>query len=57
MKKMGITEAFRCFGAKLKNINWSVSAENENGELVVSLWKHNFIENLDKTIRYRDKVH
>jgi len=37
---MGITDAFRKFGAKLKNTYWSISAENDDGELVVSLWEH-----------------
>ena len=37
---MGITDAFRKFGARLNNTYWSVSAENDKGELVVSLWEH-----------------
>jgi hypothetical protein len=38
--KIGISEAFRKYGATLNNINWSVSAWTEDGALVVSLWNH-----------------
>lgn len=40
---MGIKECFARYGAKLKNVNWSVSAENLRGELVVSLWNQFFV--------------
>jgi len=33
------TEAFACYGAKLNNQNWSVSAFGRDGSLVVSLWQ------------------
>lgn len=55
---MLISEAFKKHKAGLKNVNWSVSAINERGELVVSLWEHLFLP-LDKTDRsktYKDKV-
>ena len=38
--KIGIAEAFRTYSATLNNVNWSVSAWNEKGELIVSLWAH-----------------
>ncbi|MCE0761276.1 hypothetical protein LWH94_19130 [Marinobacter sp. G11] len=53
---MGISDEFGKFGAKLKNVNWSVSAENTDGELVVSLWKHFFEPPEDGKIRYVDSV-
>lgn len=43
--KIGIAEAFRKYGAKLKNVNWSVSAWTDSGELVVSLWEHHRVKN------------
>ena len=39
---MNRTDAFSKYGAKLKNFVWSVAAENSEGELVLSLWKHFF---------------
>jgi hypothetical protein len=53
---MGIKDCFSKYDAKLKNVNWSVSAENPQGELVVSLWNQFFTPpNGGKTI-YIDKV-
>ena len=46
MSDTGFAEAFGKYKAKLKNVQWSVSAVNDNGELVVSLWEH-----------HRDKIH
>ena len=40
MSKIGFSEAFGKYGAKLKNAQWSVSAINSENELVVSLWEH-----------------
>ncbi|MGR3220107.1 MAG: hypothetical protein ACUZ8H_09875 [Candidatus Anammoxibacter sp.] len=45
---MLFTEAFRRHKAKLKNINWSICAENSDGELVVSLWDHHFSNPKDR---------
>ena len=42
--KIGIAEAFRKYGARLKNVNWSVSAWTDKGELVVSLWDHHSVK-------------
>lgn len=38
--KIGISEAFRRYGASLKNVNWSVSSWVDDTTLVVSLWQH-----------------
>jgi hypothetical protein len=38
----GFAEAFSKYGAKLKNVQWSVCAEAPDGSLVVSLWQHHF---------------
>ncbi|WDM67031.1 MULTISPECIES: hypothetical protein [Xanthomonas] len=38
--KIGISEAFRRYGAVLKNVNWSVSSWAAENILVVSLWDH-----------------
>ena len=53
---MGISDEFRGYGAKLKNIYWSVSAENDKGELILSLWSHYFEKANGKTIRYTDNA-
>ena len=50
------TEAFARYKAKLKNVNWSVSAESTNGELIISLWKHRFAKPEGNTIKYVDFV-
>jgi hypothetical protein len=55
MKHMTLSEAFAFYKAKLKNRNWSVSAENADGELVLSLWSHHFSA-IGNIIRYVDKV-
>lgn len=42
MANFGIQRAFARFGAKLHNVQWSVSAWNTDDELVVSLWAHHY---------------
>lgn len=49
-------EAFAFYGAKLKDQVSSVSAENEEGELVVSLWSHRMLPSDGKAIRFADRV-
>jgi len=39
---LGFAEAFAEYGAKLKNVQWSVCADAPDGSLVVSLWEHHF---------------
>lgn len=42
--KLGISDAFRRYGARLRNVNWSVSAWTDDGALVVSLWSHHHLK-------------
>lgn len=42
MADLGFAEAFSKYGAKLKNVQWSVCADAPDGSLVVSLWQHHF---------------
>lgn len=42
--KIGISEAFRRYGATLKNVNWSVSSWADDKTLVVSLWQHHHLK-------------
>ena len=42
MASLGFAEAFAKYGAKLRNVQWSVCAEAPDGSLVVSLWEHQF---------------
>lgn len=40
MATLGIRDAFAQYGAKLRNVQWSVSAWAPDGSLVVSMWSH-----------------
>lgn len=51
MPDLGFAEAFGKYGAKLRNVNWSVCAENAQGELVASLWSHHFSKPKDGVLR------
>ena len=42
--KIGISDAFRKYGATLKNVNWSVSSWADDETLVVSLWDHHHLK-------------
>jgi hypothetical protein len=53
---MLISESFAAFKARQNNIQWSVSAFNDSGELVVSLWFHKFEKRSKETITYVDHV-
>lgn len=57
MATLGIRDAFaRCYGAKLKNVQWSVSAW-ANGSLVVSMWAHHRRKNTPPgTLVFEDSV-
>jgi hypothetical protein len=50
------SEAFAKYGTKLKSVNWSVSAENDQGQLILSLWKYRFEKPDGKTLPNRDFV-
>lgn len=56
---MLISEAFKAFKATQNNVQWSVSAFNEKGELVLSLW-HQFFQpvtvNGERAMKYVDRV-
>jgi hypothetical protein len=47
MSSLGYAESFAKYGARLKNVNWSVCAEAPDGSLVVSFWSHHFKKNSD----------
>lgn len=42
MPSLAFAKAFAAYGAKLRNVQWSVCAEAPDGSLVVSLWQHHF---------------
>jgi hypothetical protein len=42
MANVRYAEAFATYGAKLKNVQWSVCADGTADTLVVSLWSHHF---------------
>ena len=57
---MGIRDEFAKLGAKQKNVQWSVSAFNDQDELVLSLWHdpHFFKFDKDRHIQtYTDDIH
>jgi hypothetical protein len=56
MSDLNFAEAFRRFGAKLHNVQWSVCAENDDKELVVSCWDHLFSKSNNGGIRYSDDL-
>ena len=53
---MLISETFANSGARQNNIQRSVSAVNESGELVLSLWDQFFEKRSKGTMTYVDKV-
>jgi len=55
--KTGIAEAFRRYGATLKNVNWSVSAWIDDQTLAVSLWSHHHLKgHAPDTLAFGDKL-
>ena len=56
MRNIFRNEAFAFYGAKLEDQVSSVSAENGEGELVVSLWGHRMLPFDGKAIRFADRV-
>lgn len=56
MANMGISDAFAKYGARLKNVNWSVSAWNSSGELVLSLWAHHYRKGPGGSAEYFGKL-
>ena len=53
MADLAFAEAFSKYGAKLKNVQWSVCADSPDGSLVVSLWQHHFDRAKDGVISCR----
>ena len=52
MASIGINEAFAYYKAKLKNVQWSVSAWAPDNSLVVSLWEHHCRKGLPGTLEF-----
>lgn len=52
MSRIGITDAFARYGAKLANAQWSVSAWTPAGNLVVSLWDHHYRKGKPGTMEF-----
>lgn len=53
-RRMGITEAFKFYGAEPTNARWSVSSLAQNGELIVSLWQMGFRRTENGCLIYSD---
>ena len=56
MARLGIKDGFAHYGAKQRNVQWSVSAWTPNGELVVCLWSSHFRKGPSGTMECTDKV-
>jgi hypothetical protein len=55
MPDLRFAEAFAKYGAKPKNVQWSVCADAPDGALVVSLWEHHFQPPKDGKVVCRDR--
>lgn len=56
MARWGISDAFRRYGACLRNVQWSVSAWTPADELVVSVWQHHYRTGPDGTAEFADSL-
>ena len=55
MKVDTVTRAYKEYDAALKNVQWSISAWNTKGELVVSLWEHSRVKGSPSgTVQFRN---
>ena len=52
MKGLSLTDAFKSYGAALKNPRWSMSAKAEDGSIVISCWERLF----SKGLVYSDRL-
>ena len=52
MARLGLKEAFAKYGAKLRNVQWSVSAWAPDGSLVLALWAHHYRKGKDGSPEY-----
>jgi hypothetical protein len=53
MTRIGLKDAFAKYGAKLTNVQWSVSAWSPNDELVLSLWAHHSRKGPDRSVEFQ----
>jgi hypothetical protein len=56
MQVHGIKDAFKRYGAELRNVQWSVSAWASDGSLVVSLWEHHRRPSNPGTLEFAESV-
>ncbi len=56
MRTLGLRDAFMRYGAKLRNVQWSVSAWTPDGSLVVSLWEHHRRPSARGTLEFSDSL-
>lgn len=56
MAVLGIKEAFARYGARLRNVQWSVSSWTAEGALVVSLWEHHRRKSEKGTLEFAAKA-
>lgn len=57
MAKLGIEDAFRQYGARLKNSQWAVSSISERDELVISCWRQKLkLVKGEGVLRYTDEL-
>jgi len=52
MKGLSLTDAFKYYGAALKNPRWSMSAKAEDGSIIISCWEKLF----SKGLVYSDRL-
>ena len=55
MAELGYADAFGRYGAKLKSVQWAVSAIADD-QLVVSCWKQYFGSAMGGALPYQDKL-
>ena len=56
MAKLTFSECFKKYGARLANPMWAVSAEADDGSIVVSCWSNYFSRQDRKILRYTDTL-
>jgi len=56
MAKLSFTECFKKYGAILVNPMWAVSAQADNGSIVISCWSNYFSRPDRDTLRYTDTL-
>lgn len=56
VKNVGFVEAFKNYGAELKNPNWAVSSISVDGSLVISCWSSYFKSITGRGLVYFDNL-